>query len=128
MTFTIQAKWLVLVVEDDPMRIEWFKSRIPSALFVDSAEGAIMLLQDQPGIDAVFLDHDLNFADAAFPNLRPGSGVRVARHLAQLKFQGFVVIHSVNEAGARAMLSHLPAAHAAPFGTFEISRTDAASQ
>jgi len=35
-------------------------------------------------------------------------------------FKGMVVVHSVNEAGAKAMKSYLPQARVAPFGTFEL--------
>jgi hypothetical protein len=43
-----------------------------------------------------------------------------AELLAKSNFEGIVVIHSKNEAGARVMAKHLPQAKLAPFGEFEI--------
>lgn len=51
---------------------------------------------------------------------KPGSGVRVAYFLAQIRFAGRVVIHSVNDEGAAEMKYWLPDAEVHPFGTFEI--------
>ena len=109
----------VFVLEDSPERIAWFRQRIPRAVVASNAEHALALLDEQT-FDVCFLDHDLNFSDVAFPDTRPGSGQRVAHYLAQERFSGIVVIHSVNEAGARAMKSHLPQSHVMPFGTFEL--------
>ncbi len=109
----------VFVLEDSPERIAWFRQRIPQAVLASNAEQALALLDDQT-FDVCFLDHDLNFSDATFADARPGSGQRVAHYLAKEHFSGIVVIHSVNEAGARAMKSHLPQSHVMPFGTFEL--------
>src|SRR5438132_784564 len=109
----------VFVLEDSPKRITWFRQRVPQATFASTAEQALALLDDQT-FDVCFLDHDLTFSDVALPDTRPGSGQRVAHYLAQERFAGIVVIHSVNEAGARAMKSHLPQSHVMPFGTFEL--------
>ena len=109
----------VFVLEDSPERVAWFRQRVPQATFASNAEQALAILDDQK-FDVCFLDHDLNFSDVAFPDTRPGSGQRVAHYLAQERFSGIVVIHSVNEAGARAMKSHLPQSHVMPFGTFEL--------
>ena len=109
----------VFVLEDSPERIAWFRQRIPQAVVASNAEQALALLDDQT-FDVCFLDHDLNFSDVAFADTRPGSGQRVAHYLAQQCFSGIVVIHSVNEAGARAMKRHLPQSHVMPFGTFKL--------
>lgn len=109
----------VFVLEDSPERVAWFRQRLPQATFASNAEQALALLEDQK-FDVCFLDHDLNCSDVAFPDTRPGSGQRVVHYLAQERFSGIVVIHSVNEAGARAMNSHLPQSHVMPFGTFEL--------
>jgi hypothetical protein len=66
----------------------------------------------------LFLDHDLNWHDAA--GRKPGSGVRIAHFLEQRRFAGRIVIHSVNEEGAGEMKDLLPHAELLPFGTFEI--------
>jgi CheY-like chemotaxis protein len=112
----------VLVLEDSPERIKWFRQRISLAVFASNAEQALALLDEQT-FDMCFLDHDLNFSDVAFPDARPGSGQRVAYRLAQTRFSGIVVIHSVNETGARAMKNLLGRAYVLPFGTFELEVT-----
>jgi serine/threonine protein phosphatase PrpC len=118
-TIRIPEAAKVFVLEDSPERIKWFRHRIPQAIIASNAEQALALLDEQT-FDVCFLDHDLSFSDVAFPDMRPGSGQRVAHHLAQTRFSGIVIIHSVHEAGARAMKNLLGRAHALPFGTFEI--------
>jgi hypothetical protein len=95
---------------------EW---QIPKATIASTAEDALAILS-QGSFDFCFLDHDLCFNDAAFPD-RPGSGERVAHYLAQKGFVGRTVIHSVNEIGAIRMKARLHQAQIAPFGTFEVS-------
>lgn len=116
----------VFVLEDSPERIAWFRQRIPQAIVASNAEQALALL-DEETFDVCFLDHDLNFSDVAFADARPGSGKRVAHYLAQQRFPGIVVIHSVNEAGARAMKNHLPQSRVMPFGTFELENAASSS-
>jgi hypothetical protein len=41
-------------------------------------------------------------------------------YLAIRKFEGIVVIHSLNEVGAKIMQGYLPQARLEPFGTFDI--------
>lgn len=41
MTFTIQADWDVLALEDAPERIAWFKERIAQAVYCATADEAI---------------------------------------------------------------------------------------
>ena len=72
----------------------------------------------------VFLDHDLGFLDAAYPDRLHGNGKEIARYLARTTFPGVVVIHSKHEAGANVMKAHLPQATLAPFGKFEIEVSD----
>ena len=120
MVFQIKVNWRVFVLEDARPRIEWFKARIPEATYSHNAEDAISILSNHSLFDVVFLDHDLTFSDVAFPDLRPGSGQRVARFLGQMGFPGLVVIHSVNEAGSRAIQKLLPNAQVSPFGTSDI--------
>jgi hypothetical protein len=43
MTFTVQPDWKVLVLEDAPQRIVWFKERVPDAVYVATA---VNLAQD----------------------------------------------------------------------------------
>jgi hypothetical protein len=121
MKIEIPRAWNIFILEDSHERIRWFRERIPEATIVSTAEE---LRTHWPsslrGHSTCFLDHDLCFNDAAFPDRR-GSGERVAHYLAQKGFAGRAVIHSVNEIGAMKMKSCLRHARIAPFGSFEIS-------
>lgn len=117
--FTIPREWNVFLLEDDAKRISWFKKRVANLVLATNAEDGLRILSER-SFEAAFLDHDLTFDDAAFPDARPGSGVRVAHFLEKKGFEGLVVIHSVNECGAGKMKSYLPSAHLAPFGTFDV--------
>ena len=114
----IPKDWPVLVVEDSPTRTAWFRERMPQAIFVDNVEDALGIL-DKQTFRAVFLDHDLNFRDAAYPE-QVGSGQRIAHYLAKQGCTAVVVIHSVNETGSRKMKALLKQANVTPFGTFDI--------
>lgn len=119
MKIEISRAWKIFILEDSPERIRWFRERMPDATIVSTAEDALAILS-QGSFDFFFLDHDLCFNDAAFPD-KPGSGERVAHYLAQKGFAGSAVIHSVNELGATRMRARLRQAKIAPFGTFDIS-------
>jgi hypothetical protein len=81
------------VVEDDNWeRIPYFRSRLPHALIVRNPMIAVLALQTQD-FDTVFLDYDL-------PCPAGLNGQHVARHLADMKFAGKVVVHSANATGA----------------------------
>jgi hypothetical protein len=83
------------------------------------AESALNLLATNL-FRVAFLDHDLGFMNAAYPDRLQGNGKEVARYMTRTSFPGLVVIHSVNESGAGAMKKLLKNATLAPFGTFEI--------
>lgn len=119
MTFKIPDSWPAFVLEDTADRIAWFRQQIPHAVIATSCNEALDLLSTQE-FKIVFLDHDLGFLDAAYPERLHGNGKEVARYLARTGFPGVVIIHSKHEAGANAMKVHLPQASLAPFGTFEI--------
>ena len=55
--------WNILVVEDDPKRIEWFRAQYKTAhelVFTSDPDEAIRLLQrEEDDWDVLFLDHDL---------------------------------------------------------------------
>jgi len=121
MTFTVQPDWKVLVLEDAPERIVWFKERVPDAVYVATAHDAIQALTQQD-FRVVFLDHDLHWMHAADHTIVKGTGKEVAMHLKKTGFKGIVVIHSKNEDGARVMLKILPGAKVARFGEFEINK------
>jgi hypothetical protein len=58
--FDIPADWPVLVLEDMQERITWFRKRLPSAVFVKSADEAIRAVRQQE-FKILFLDHDLHW-------------------------------------------------------------------
>ena len=120
MRFSIPAGWRVLVLEDDGDRIGWFKQRMPSAMFAETAEQAIKLL-GMYKFNAAFLDHDLHPTHLLSIKIFKGTGREVAKFMQDMDFKGPVVIHSKNPIGADLMCEFLPHAHIAPFGTFEIS-------
>ena len=60
-------------------------------------------------------DHDLCWQDAAYAERKHGNGKEAARYDAWMGFKGMVVIHSVNEDGAKAMKTYLRQARVAPF-------------
>jgi hypothetical protein len=112
----------VLVLDDDPNRMEWFHESVhritghpPTCC--STVDGLIDELEDSE-FDVVFLDHDLCWQDAAYSKRRHGNGKEAARYLAWMGFQGTVIIHSVNEDGAKVMKGYLSQARVAPFGTF----------
>jgi hypothetical protein len=47
MTFNVQSDWPVLVLEDMPERVAWFKERLPRAVYVTTADAAIEALKSQ---------------------------------------------------------------------------------
>lgn len=112
------------MLDDDPKRLEWFRESVREATghaptSCTTVDGFIRELEDGE-FDMVFLDHDLCWQDAAYAERKQGNGKEAARYLAWMGFQGTVIIHSVNEAGAKAMKSCLPQSRVAPFGTFEL--------
>jgi hypothetical protein len=119
--FTISSDWPVFVLEDDAKRISWFAERVPHAMIAKDAGTALMLLSSN-SFKVIFLDHDLGYLDAAYPDRLHGNGKEIERYLARTNFPGLIVIHSVNENGAGAMKKWLKNARLAPFGTFEIER------
>jgi len=40
-TFTVQSDWAVLILEDTPERITWFKERLPQAVYATPPAAAI---------------------------------------------------------------------------------------
>jgi len=120
MDFTLPAHWRVFVLDDSEDRISWFRQRCPNMRYAKTAKEAISILQSER-FDACFLDHDLHWMDAGFPDRQHGNGKEVARFLARTGFEGRVVIHSVSSQ-VQAMKKILPHAIAAEFGSFEIDR------
>lgn len=97
----------VLVVEDSPTRIEWFRERVPHAMIASTPSQAVNALTSET--DTVFLDFDLGAANS----------LGVAQLLADAPPK-LCVIHSANEKGAAELKSLLPAALVLPFASFTI--------
>lgn len=123
MTFCVPENSRVFVLDDTQDRLNWFRGRLRGIARLrdaKTAKRAIEILSEET-FDLVFLDHDLSFMDAGFPERQFDNGKEVARFLAIAKFAGKVVIHSKNEDGVRAMKKVLPGATVARFDEFEIS-------
>jgi hypothetical protein len=119
MTFNVPHSWPVLVLDDCEDRISWFRQRIRNAQFAKTSAAAIKLLSRRD-FKVAFLDHDLHWMDAGFPERQHGNGKEVARYLASHGFGGIVVIHSRSEQ-AEVMAKILPHAKVRRFGDFDIS-------
>ena len=120
MVFHVPEHWRVFVLDDTEDRLSWFRQRLPKMRYAKTSEAALELLSAEH-FDLVFLDHDLNWMDAADPRRQHGNGKEVARYLARTGFPGRIVIHSKNEDGVKVMAALLPAAEIARFGDFEIT-------
>jgi len=116
--FHVPADFDVLVLEDTPERIEWFRHRVPQAVYCATADDAIRELSAHE-FRVVFLDHDLHWMHAD-NSIVKGTGKEVAMHLAKTGFKGVVVIHSKHDNAVEVMRRILPHAHVARFGEFEI--------
>jgi CheY-like chemotaxis protein len=128
---TIPADKLVLIVEDNVERIEWFEKTFRGTRYqiCTSPLHALRFL-DQWMPDVVFLDHDAVpiFVAISDPDHADKTFFRVAQRLARDGFGGLVVIHSGNPVGAKRMadtISERSDANVviAPFGSFKIERT-----
>jgi hypothetical protein len=119
-TIRVPVNATIFVLEDSPTRLEWFYERLGrvNVQYSSIVEDALEKLIDLDRDAYLFLDHDLNWQDAA--GRKPSSGVRVAHFVSKNGFAGRIVIHSVNETGAMEMKRWLPKAELRPFGTFEI--------
>ncbi len=121
MNFHIPKDWPVFVLDDREDRILWFKQRVPQAVFARNAEVAKYELKSADRFKVCFLDHDLSWVDAGFPERQYGNGKEIARLLRDLDFKGIVVIHSKNRECAEKMSEILPRAYVVPYGDFDIS-------
>jgi hypothetical protein len=121
MIFNIPSSWPVFVLDDSEDRISWFRRRIGNLTYANTSAAAIDVLSRQE-FKVAFLDHDLHWMDAGFPNRQHGNGKEVARYLASHEFAGIVVIHSRSEQAA-VMAKILPQAKICPFGDFDIAES-----
>lgn len=116
----------VFLLEDNSERIAWFQRRIPELCLAMSADGAIRVLENYGPFDIMFLDHDLGDLDYEDQTRTVGNGTEVAQYIAEHNdHPGLgVLIHSWNREGAKRMKSYIKHASLAPFGQFEIARTN----
>jgi len=119
MTFLVPSHWRVFVLDDTEDRISWFRSKLPNVRFAKTCDEALEILSSEK-FDIIFLDHDLSWIDAGFPDRLHGNGKEVARYLARTRFLGKIVIHSRSDQ-ANAMAKILPHATIARFGEFDIT-------
>lgn len=111
-TIEIGQNATVLVVEDNPKRLEWFTKHLPGSYCVDTSRLAIDFLK-QTTPDLIFLDFHLHHFHS----------IEAARYLAATKFTGAIYIHSAHRSGAYILKGILPQAHEAEFGSFIIRST-----
>lgn len=110
---------MILFLDDDVNRRKCFRSAVPSAHIVETAQATIEVLQSGEQIDQLFLDHDLG--DEVFVDSdRPDTGMEVVRWIEKEKPEiGEIVVHSHNPSAAETMVSRLRAAgyicHRVPF-------------
>jgi DNA-binding LytR/AlgR family response regulator len=101
----------VLIVEDSPVRIDWFRERLPHAEIVTNPVTAVAALSRRP--ESVFLDFDLGAANS----------LGVAQMLADDP-PLLCVIHSANEQGAGLLKAILPGALVLPFASFSMEANE----
>jgi CheY-like chemotaxis protein len=116
---TVQPNQRVLVVEDSEYRIKWFAERLNSGpvQFATTPRMALDILSNQK-FDVIFLDHDAGID----PNIGPVNFMCVANKLAEIDFQGEVIIHSMNYQAAARMRHVMRNGHITMFGDFELRR------
>jgi CheY-like chemotaxis protein len=118
MIFHVPGHWRVFVLDDTEDRLRWFRERMPQMHFATTATAALEVLSTEH-FDLVFLDHDLSFMGAGFPERLHGNGKEVARYLARTNFAGRIVIYSRSEQPS-AMAKILPQATVSAYGDFDI--------
>ena len=105
---------MIFVLEDNPIRLEWFWKYWADIIHTDSPTEGMMLLREHPHLEGIYLDHDLGGAPY-------GDGIDMAGMMAKEKLhtKTEVVIHSLNIIGSRNMEHALqrthPKMHRIPF-------------
>lgn len=79
----------VLVLDDDPKRLEWLRESVREATghAPTCCTTVDRLIRELEGgeFEVVFLDHDLYWQDAAYSERKHGNGKEAARYLASMK-------------------------------------------
>jgi hypothetical protein len=102
------------LLEDSPMRIEWFKKKLPNLKVTTSVKEFKDYIDTKPRIDFIFFDHDLGDG---------GTGYEAAEFLTERFGRGinrWGLIHSWNTNGAKRMQELLPSVPHVVFGDFDI--------
>jgi CheY-like chemotaxis protein len=99
----------ILFLDDDPARHQEFEGKIRGLQLdvtpVTTSAEAIAAIESTK-FDVIFLDHDLN--GQIYVDSGPGTGFEVAQKvLGTLNKDAQVIVHTINEKGARAMLEVL---------------------
>ena len=115
----------VFLLEDNPERVAWFKSKVPDLTVCYHAASAVAVLKQMrergEKFDYYFLDHDLGGEMLKMLKSDEKSGYLVAKYLNEIGHMGHdTVIHSHNPAGVKNMKNLLPNALVIPFGGFDI--------
>lgn len=114
LTITIPKDARVLLLEDSPMRVAWFRGRVPNLTVVKTVQEFKDFFATKPICDYIFYDHDLG--------VNAESGLEAAKfireHFGSMTNAG--LIHTWNEAGAARMRALLPLIPWIPFGQFEV--------
>ena len=123
---TLNPKFSVLVVEDNPERIAYFREKLKGydlTVATTPAEGVKAV--ESRRFDVVFLDHDAVpvFVKPDDPNHDTMTFFPVAKALAAQKYNGNVIIHSFNPVGAirmQILLGRTAFVKRIPFGQFTL--------
>jgi len=111
----------ILVVEDNPSRIEKFKRALIGSIvdYVDNAHEGIIFVKEKT-YDLIFLDHDLGGRAYVLSN-DPNTGFQVAKAIKNTPNESaYIVIHSANIIGAKNIQQELPSSVRAPFPLLNI--------
>jgi len=114
----------ILVVEDDPNRIAWFKNKISVGLDICTTAKDAVARVNSKKYDFIFLDHDLG-GRVFVPSEDEETGYTVAKAIAESSNKNTdVIVHSMNPVGAENICRVLPQALRRPFGTFDLRQVD----
>jgi len=101
---------MILFLDDDKLRTRVFRSSIPSATCVDTAEGMISQLKNLESADCVFLDHDFG-GQTHVSSDRADTGMEVVRWIVENKPKiGKLIVHTHNDDAGDDMTDKLVAA------------------
>jgi hypothetical protein len=99
----------ILFLDDSDARWYSFKSKIPAADRVETAEACVAYIRKNPELDWVFLDHDLG-GEAWVNSSREDCGMEVVRFLCAddyTKTIKNIVVHSHNSVASEEMFNKL---------------------